>query len=85
MVNRVLHLDNGNLLLTENKEIHAPISVLFYEYYRSETELNEKLAGLGNRLQCVVGKNGIPFGQSQQPGPDDYADGINTLRFLNSL
>jgi len=36
-------------------------------------------------IQCIVGKNFVPFGKSQEPGLFDYADGIDTMQFLLSL
>jgi hypothetical protein len=36
-------------------------------------------------IQCITGKNDIPFGQAQQPCLTDYADGVDTLQFLLSL
>ena len=37
------------------------------------------------KLQCVVSKNDIPFGQTQNPNLWDYADGVDTIEFLKSL
>jgi hypothetical protein len=40
-------------------------------------------------IQCVISKldieNSIPLGEAQQPNLWDYADGIDTLEFLNNL
>jgi hypothetical protein len=36
-------------------------------------------------VQCVVGKNHIPFGKTQQPSLTDYADGIDVMKFLLEL
>jgi len=33
----------------------------------------------------VVGLDYIPFGQAQKPKIDDYADGVDTMKFLTSL
>ena len=38
-----------------------------------------------NDIQCIVGKDFIPFGQAQQPVITDYADGMDTLQFLTNL
>jgi len=32
-----------------------------------------------------MGKNFIPFGQSQFPSLTDYADGVDTVRFLTNM
>lgn len=79
-------LDNGFLLLKEDKSLSSPIGSLFYEYYGSEQELEKILLGRKTELQCIVSKstmpNSIDFGQTQVPNIDDYADGIDTLQFL---
>jgi len=33
-------------------------------------------------IQCIAGHGAVPFGQAQQPGLADYADGVDTLEFL---
>lgn len=90
LVNRVPHLDNGFLLLTENPALVSPISVVYYEKYFQLTEIEEKIDFLRDKIQCIVTRQGwvpgsLPFGESQQPGLADYADGIDTLQFLTSL
>lgn len=83
-------LDNNFLILKEEKEKYAsPISVLFYEYYQDEAQLQQKLETDQNQLQCVVSakpeKNQIKFGKTQQPGLADYADQVDTMKFLLNL
>jgi hypothetical protein len=50
----------------------------------SKHTLLSALAG-NTDVQCIVGEGGIPFGKAQQPALDDYADGVDTLRFLRDL
>ena len=42
-----------------------------------------------NLIQCIVTnlkvKNAIQFGKSQQPSLWDYADGVDTINFLQNL
>ena len=91
LVNREPHLDNGFLLLRESTELVSPIGVLFYEVYSDEAGLAARLAALDSQIQCVVGDSAhsslarIPFGNTQCPAPWDYADGVDTLKFLLSL
>jgi hypothetical protein len=88
LVNSVPHLDSGFLLLQESEKLVSPISVLFYEYYDDEGDLALKLNEAKDKLQCVVGKitaDAIPFGQAQSPRLWDYADQIDTLKFLENL
>jgi hypothetical protein len=88
LVNRVPFLDNGFLMITEDSRTVSPISVLYYETYDSEANLNDKITLVKDKLQCIVGKiepATIPFGQAQFPELQDYADQIDTLKFLCDL
>ncbi len=90
LINQIKHWDSGFFLLKEDIQLSSPISVLFFEYYQSDTDLHQKIKQHENEIQCIVSQNGwypksVPFGKSQFPALDDYADGIDTLRFLNSL
>ncbi|MBT8185895.1 MAG: acyl-CoA reductase, partial [Eudoraea sp.] len=79
-------LDNGFLLLKEDENFGSPIATLFYEKYRSFAALKEKLDLEKDALQCIVADglfpDEVPFGQTQFPGLEDYADGIDTVEFL---
>ncbi len=79
-------LDNGFLILKEDKSYASPIASLFYEHYASLEDLKERLEKEENQLQCVVGEgirdNEISFGETQVPALSDYADGIDTVDFL---
>jgi len=78
-------LDNNFILLKEDKSLHSPLGVLFYERYDSQEELNNYLETNKNELQAVVGQNYIPFGAAQCPSLNDYADGVDTMKFLETL
>ncbi|MGZ4055246.1 MAG: acyl-CoA reductase [Bacteroidia bacterium] len=83
-------LDNNFLLLKEDTAYSSPIGVLFYEYYDDINVLNQKLENDKEQIQCIVAnspgiKNAIPFGTAQCPQLGDYADGIDTMKFLTGL
>jgi len=84
LLNKVYYMTNGSILLIEDPAIFSPISQLNYEFYSDNDDLTAKLPGAQD-LQCVVGKSFTPFGQSQSPSIDDYADGVDTLKFLVEL
>ncbi len=84
LLNNVFYMTNGSLLLLENESIFSPISVLNYSFYDVESGLPETLANIAD-LQCICGQNGLAFGQAQNPGLMDYADGIDTMQFLLTL
>jgi hypothetical protein len=88
LVNGVAFLDNGFILLQGNEKLVSPISVLYYEKYTNESDLRNKLQLNTEKLQCIVGKENpatISFGQTQFPQVWDYADQIDTLKFLSGL
>ena len=81
--------DNGFFILKEDKKISAPLACLHYEYYVEIEELRNELSKNIDSVQCIVSrlnfKNAIPFGKSQKPSLFQYADDIDTLKFLISL
>ncbi|MFC5408368.1 acyl-CoA reductase [Larkinella bovis] len=90
LVNGVPHYDNGFLLLTENEGLVSPISVLYLQYYTDLNELERKIGALSETIQCLASKDGfypnsVRFGHTQRPGLTDYADGIDTMAFLQGL
>ncbi len=89
LINKVPFLDTGSLLIVENPAIASPISVLHFERYSSLEEVIALLADRKEEIQCVVSAadTGMPFvkpGLAQSPALWDYADGIDTMRFLLS-
>lgn len=90
LVNAEPHLDNGFMLIKENDMLVSPISVVFYEIYSELENLKQKLTLQSSKIQCMVSKNGwypgsVNFGKAQSPALDDYADKIDTLKFLINL
>lgn len=88
LVNQQDHLDTGHLLLCESDRLVSPISVLFFEYYSFEDDVINKLLANKDKLQCIVGKQSfctVGFGQTQMPTLWDYADNVDTLKFLTEL
>lgn len=79
-------IENGFLMLKEDRRLSSPIATLFYEYYDNVSELKSKLKAISSEIQCIVA-NGfnskeIKFGSTQSPALKDYADGIDTVDFL---
>jgi hypothetical protein len=90
LVNRTPFLDNGFVLMTASNEIVSPISVLYYEEYDDPDGLKSRIADSRSKIQCVVGLpmeglDMIPFGKAQFPELDDYADDVDTMKFLTEL
>jgi hypothetical protein len=90
LLNQIPALDNGFVLLTENKTIASPPAVIYYEYYTNLGDLTDQLSLQKDEIQVVVCKKEIPPvscrpGKAQGPGLQDYADGVDTIQFLLSL
>ena len=88
LVNKIPFYDSGFVILHENQKLVSPISVVYLERYSSQTDLASKLDAVRDKLQCVVGKNGsdyVAFGKTQAPELWDYADQVDTLKFLDTL
>jgi hypothetical protein len=90
LVNKVDHLDNGFVLITQNEQLVSPISVVYFETYTTQSDLKKKIKSQHNKIQCIVSANGwfdgsVPFGKAQTPELWDYADGIDTMKFLSAL
>lgn len=91
LVNQVPHLDNGFLLLRQDNQLVSPISVLYYEEY--EGDWQSKVEPWRDKIQCVMVQDpslypawpAYSFGQAQKPGLKDFADGVNTWDFLQSI
>ena len=91
IINNIPHKNNGCLLLKEDASLQARIASVHYEYYDNADELDALLAAQQNDIQCIVGKSPLkdlpvlPFGQTQEPGLTDYADGVDVMQFLSAL
>jgi hypothetical protein len=80
LLNKQYYMANQSILLTESAALFSPISQLNYEYYKAGENPSAALTH-NEDVQCVVGKQYIPFGQAQQPSLTDYADGVDVMKF----
>ncbi len=88
LMNLDWHLDNGFVLLKEDEKLYSPVGVLHYSFYHDETIAAEVINQHREEIQCVVGTasccDTLP-GTTQRPGLNDYADGVDTLTWLQGL
>ncbi len=92
-VSGIPFIHNGQCILTENPGLASPLSVIHYTRYRQISDAEQFIQLHTSSIQCVVsstklqagGAPVVPFGQSQHPQLDDYADGVDTIRFLIGL
>ncbi|MBP6389951.1 MAG: acyl-CoA reductase [Flavobacteriales bacterium] len=85
LLDREPFLENGFLIVRETSALASPVSVLYVERYADSIQLNASLETEAHAIQCIVGHGYVPFGTAQKPGPEDYADGVDTLAFLLEL
>ena len=90
LMNRIPFLDNGVLLVREDPDIASPVGVVYYERYSDIERVHEVLESRSHEIQCCVSvhtalPHAIMPGTTQEPMPWDYADGIDTIRFLTEL
>jgi len=90
LVNSTKHFDTGNLLLTEDSRYSSPVSVIHYSYYNDLNSAIKLLKANSSEIQCVVTKydlvnDAVLPGSSQSPQLWEYADGIDTMKFLINL
>ncbi|MBT5090395.1 MAG: acyl-CoA reductase [Flavobacteriales bacterium] len=78
-------VENGFLLMKEDKSLLSPVAMLYYEYYDDVDTVEQFVEKNAEQLQCVVSKKDTPFGNTQQPNLWDYADGVDTVDFLREL
>ena len=82
-------LDNGFLTIREDKSYASPISSVFYEFYSDIDQVRERISNDREQLQCIVSNDlvdgSIPYGTTQKPKLWDYADNVDTIKFLLTL
>ena len=90
LMNQIQHFDNGFVILKEDENFSSPIGVLFFQYYNTIESVQEYLKLNQDQIQCIVSRDdimddSINFGQAQSPELWDYADNVDTMKFLLDL
>ncbi len=83
MMGNKFYMANETIILSKNTSLFTAVSQVNYEYYNNADELEPLRSN--KDIQCVIGRNATPFGQAQKPTLTDYADGIDTMKFLLSI
>lgn len=82
-------LDNNVVMIKESKDLSSPVAVIHYERYHDLNVLFKELSILKDNIQVISfndeGKEFIGLGQCQSPNLNDYADNIDTLKFILNL
>lgn len=97
LLNNVQYMATDSMLLAENDQPFAAISVLNYAYYErledlgptlnksDELQCIEVATSLQKELQQMTSIPVLSLGQSQSPNLSDYADNVDTMHFLSTL
>ena len=90
LLNRMEHLDNGFLLLREEKNIKAPIATLHFEYYNTLEEAITELEKNFHVLESIVCSNlkhplAVNPGFATKKGLSCKSRFVSTINFLSNL
>ncbi|MBS1652703.1 MAG: acyl-CoA reductase [Bacteroidetes bacterium] len=86
LLEKIAFLDNNFVMLSQSTKLHSPLSVIYYDEYESVNDIANYINENKSYLQCAVGKGlEVPFGQTQHPKLNDFADNVDTIKFLLSL
>ncbi len=89
LLNQVPFWDMGCFLMKEDDSPFSAGAVLHYSWYETPEELEVWVYSQKHKLQCIVGNvpglTTVTYGKSQEPTLSDYADGVDTLAFLQAL
>ncbi len=87
LVNNTPFHSAGPAMLIEDTSLSSPVSVINYSFYKNNGYIDAFIRQSAGLLQSVVTSGSFPFpvvlpGHSHKPRLWDYADGVDTLRFL---
>lgn len=90
LVNQVPHYDTGFLLLKEDTGFSSPVGCLYYEFYNDTSLLINHLKKEKDKIQCIATKSTgfykrVKLGSTQKPMLWEYADNVDTIKFLLNL
>lgn len=93
LINKDNILQGESVFLKEDGDYISRIAVLNYEYYDDIDELKTRFINDREKIQVLLTSTGsmfglefeLQFGKSQEPKLWDYADGVDTMKFLVNL
>jgi hypothetical protein len=89
LMNTVPLVDCDFLNMVDATAPASPISCLHLARYSNPENIRSWIDQHSEALQCIVNfegyANSVGAGEAQQPGLTDYADGIDTMAFLQQL
>lgn len=74
--------DAGAFIMRRGEDFAQSLAVVTLREYLDIEEVKKWIEENTEHIQCVVSRTDIPFGRAQYPALTDYADGVDTMRFL---
>lgn len=74
--------DAGAFIMRRGEDFAQSLAVVTLREYLDIEEVKKWIEENIEHIQCVVSRTDIPFGRAQYPALMDYADGVDTMRFL---
>lgn len=74
--------DAGAFIMRRGEDFAQSLAVVTLREYADIEEVKKWIGENKEHIQCVVSRTDIPFGRAQYPALMDYADGVDTMRFL---
>ena len=74
--------DAGAFIMRRGEDFAQSLAVVTLREYSDIEEVKKWIEENTEHIQCVVSRTDIPFGRAQYPALMDYADGVDTMRFL---
>ena len=84
ILNNKRYMTNGSILLIEDPSPFSPIAQVHFSYYDDKEEIRKNLHD-NQAIQCIVDDETAAFGSAQQPQLCEFADGVDTINFLQTL
>lgn len=78
----VEHHDCGAFLMCKGDGFSNSLAVVTLREYDDIEDVRAWIKDNAEGIQCVVSHRDIAFGRAQYPALTDYADGVDTMRFL---
>lgn len=91
ILNKEEFLINKSMLLRKHESLASRIATIHFQYYDTMDDVIKIVNENKEKIQCIVSQHEIKgvdtfrFGQAQSPALWDYADGVDTLDFLQKL
>ncbi|MFC6268800.1 acyl-CoA reductase [Frigoriflavimonas asaccharolytica] len=90
LLNQDVFWDNNFVMLKEETSLFSALSIIHFTRYKNISEVEKFIAENKDQIQCIVAQpelnlDSINFGEAQYPKLDDYADNVDTMKFLEVI